>query len=293
MRKISTITIQFLLFFALFSLLLNSLYLIVIMRTDWDFRKRIESLKFTNPEFDLLILGSSLAQYGIDSELMTDKGLNSYNMALVGNSIKTCQIQLQEYLERYTIRPKYVILAANTFLEEFDQNGIHPVVEFTMHQQKIDLNDIPISKFRWQGTELLKKAFSAEYRSGYLSSGQLRRSKIVADETENNYMQLDVDKYESAEWVRKIANICEKENIELILIEIPGVNETQNSSQIGPYKLSFQDKSTATLYNLNSIEFCKFIDPEKDWVGLSHFNTTGAAKFTMKMLNTIPFNVSQ
>jgi hypothetical protein len=263
------------------------------MKTDWDFRKRIESLKLPSPNFDLLILGSSLAQYGIDSELMTGNGLRSYNMALVGNSMKTCHIQLQEYLERYSIKPRYVLLAANTFLEAFDQEGIHPVVEFTMHQQKIDLTDIPVSKFRWQGTELFKKAFSEEYRSGYLSSGQLRRTKIVADETENNHMQLDLNKYESAKWISKIAEVCTKENIELILIEISGVNETQNSSPIGPYILSFSDKSTAILYNLNSIEFCKFIDPERDWIGLSHFNMTGAAKFTWEMLRVIPFNDSQ
>ena len=97
MRKITITFLQFLLFFTVFSVFVNAIYLLVIIKTDWDFRKRIESLRFSSPDYDALILGSSLAQYGIDSELMTKHGLKSYNMALVGNSVKTCYIQLQEY----------------------------------------------------------------------------------------------------------------------------------------------------------------------------------------------------
>ncbi len=292
MRKITITFLQFLLFFAVFSVFVNAIYLLVIIKTDWDFRKRIESLRFSSPDYDALILGSSLAQYGIDSELMTKHGLKSYNMALVGNSVKTCYIQLQEYLEKYSQKPEYVILVANSCLESFDQEGIHPVVEFTMKKQKIDFTDIPVSKFRWQGTELFKKALSKEYRSGYLSFGQLRRSKIVEDYSEHDYLHMNYHKYEKAIWIEKIAASCAEEQIKLVLIEIPGVNETQNSDSIGPYIVSFKNKNDAILYNFNSIEFCRFIEPTLDWIGLSHFNEKGAAKFTEKMLEFMDFKLN-
>jgi hypothetical protein len=292
MKKLLNRIVNFVIFFIFFSILLNSVYIIVIMTTDWDFRKRIETLKFDNPDFDILILGSSLAQYGIDTELMTSNGIKSYNMALVGNSIKTCYIQLNEYINRYATKPRFVILAANSYLEEFNQEGIHPVVEFTMKNQEIDFKDIPLSKFRWQGTELFKKAFSGEYRKGYVSLGQLRRYKTVRDDSDYKRLDLDFEKYKSAKWLGKMAQLCNKEQIELIIIEMPGVNETRNSNNTGPFQIVFSNNFSSIIYNMNSVEFCKYIDPQTDWVGLSHLNNIGAAKFTMEIIKVIPFSSS-
>ncbi len=287
MKKVSRHIIQFTAFFIICSVLLNILYLTIITTTDWDFKKRIESLRFKNPDFSLLVFGSSLASYGIDTELLTRGGIKSYNLALVGNSIKTSYVQLSEYLEKYPQRPKCIILAINSYLERFDQEGIHPVVEFTMKGQKIDLKDIPLSKFGWQGTELFKKAFSREYRSRSLSAGQVRGNNVVPDDTKVNAHSLDRSKYESSYWIGKMAELCAKEHVELILVEIPGVNEARNSDDTGPYRIVLKNGYTPILYNLNSMDFCKYIDPKADWIGLSHFNAKGAEKFTSEMIKII------
>jgi hypothetical protein len=85
-----------------------------------------------------------------------------------------------------------------------------------------------------------------------------------------------------------MAYLCSQNNIDFIIIELPGVNETQNRSAIGPYNLVVNDQDSVVLYNFNSYEFCRFIDPEKDWAGLSHLNKYGAMKFTKRLIARIP-----
>ncbi|WP_430934276.1 hypothetical protein [Saccharicrinis sp. 156] len=278
------------LFLLLFSFIVNYLYYRVVVATDWDMGKRIESINFVDPDYELLVLGSSLAQYGVDTELLTSKGIKAYNMGMVGSSVKTGFIQLKEYIENYNINPKYVILAVNATIETFDPTGIHPVVEFTMKDQEYDYSDIPVSKFRWQGHELFKKAFSKEYRSGVVSYGQVKRTKVVPDNSDYKEELLDLDEYKSADWIKEIAVLCDKNNIELFVVEIPTVNEYQNLSDVGPYKIKYSEGCTVNLYNFNSREFCSFINQSEDWVGLSHFNAKGAAKFTQELVRTIPLD---
>lgn len=292
MKKLIIKSLQFILYFLLFSVISNTIFLLIIMTTDWDFKKRIETLKFKDPDYDLLIVGSSLALYGIDSDLLTQNGVKSYNMSLVGNSIKTCYVQLDEYLNKYPDKPHYIMLVANAFLERFDQDGIHPVVEFTMKGQKIDSKDIPLSKFGWQGVELFKKAFSKEYRSRYLSSGQIKAISSVPDISENVNNSFNLIKYQEAHWIDKIAKLCKNNKIELILIDIPGLNHTRNSDSIGPYKIVLADGYTSNLYNLSSRSFCPSINPEMDWLKLSHLNSMGAEKVTKEILRIIPLEKS-
>lgn len=277
-------------FFIVFSITVNSIYLIVIGITDWNFSKRVESLRFKDPDYDLLVLGTSLADYGIDTELLSEYGIESFNLALVGSSIKTCYIQLEEYIEKYNKSPKYVLLPINSYLERFDQEGIQPIVEFTMKDQVINLKDVPLSKFNWQTTELIKKALSSEYRSGYVSYGQTRRKKMEPDRTKYDENYLDFKKIENSKWLGKVAKLCIENNIELLIIEIPGEKYTQNLTPEGPYVIDFNNGSNAMLYNLNSRDFCKFIDSDKDWSGLSHFNMYGATKFTKKLIETTNLN---
>jgi len=288
MKNIIVRLIYFLLFFSVFSIVINSVFLIVITSTDWDFRKRTESLQFESPDHDLLVLGSSLAEYGIDTELLTKKGINSFNLALTGSSVKTNYIQLEEYLDRYSRKPRYVILAANATLERFHQDGIQPVVEFTMKGQEINLKDVPVSKFNWQMQELFKKMFSKKHREGVVSFGQIKSSKTIPDDSKFHKGYLNIEKYVNAYWIRELAKLCQTNNIELIIVEIPGVKETQNLSEPGPYNIDFKNGSQAIFYNLNSKDFCDFIDENKHWGGLSHFNKFGAARFTEELIIITP-----
>lgn len=287
MRKFAKKTLYFLLFFLAFSLVLNSIYLWVIATTDWNFAKRIESIRWEDPDFEAIILGTSLADFGVDAELLTKNGLKSFNLALVGGTMRTNYIQLEEYLNNYDTAPEYILFFINSYLEQFGEINIQPVVEFTMKDQEINLKDVPVSKFQWQTHELIKKALSSSYRTGYTSFGQTRRSSVTPDNSKYQNVYLDNAEVESAKYIGEMAKLCQEKGVRYIVFEIPGEKVTQNLSDIGPYTLSFENGASAELYNLNSQEFCRFIDSKKDWSGLSHFNEHGAAKFTQELLKII------
>lgn len=273
-------SVLFVVFFALFTLVINGLFLAVIANTDWEYIKRRETLNFQEPTFDLLVVGTSLAEYGIDTKYLTEKGIESYNMSLVGSSIKTSYMQLKEYLEMYESKPEYVMLPMNAYMEAFDQEGVHPMVEFTMKGHTYTFKDLPISKFGWAGTELLKKLLNSTYRKTELTLGHKKSIRITKDVTNYKPSDLDIDKYRNAKWIAEIAKLCGKHGMKFILIEIPAEKYTQNDTPVGPFQISFDNGHEADLYNYNNREFCEFIDIDKDWSGMSHFNKYGAEKFT-------------
>ena len=269
---------------------MNSIFLAVVAFTDWDFVKRRQSLNFKSPDFELLVLGASLSEYAFDTELLTSSGIKSFNLSLVGCSVRTSFIQLNEYLTKYPNKPGIVILGVNSFLEDFYGDGIQPVVEFTMKDHKYGIKDIPITKFNWAGMELLKKAVLSEYRKTIVTFGQKKSLRIIPDNSEYKNTSLDLAEVESAYWINKLAELCAQNGIEFIIIELPGVKETQNIAGIGPYTIYYAKGSGALFYNLNSRDFCRFIDFEKDWAGLSHFNKYGAERFTKEMMGILFIN---
>jgi hypothetical protein len=290
MKKFILKAIYFGLFFLLFSVIVNGIFLTLIAKTDWDYVKRLESLRWEDPRYELLIMGSSLAEYGIDSELISSKGIESFNLAVVGSSIKTNYVQLEEYLTSYPSKPQNVILAMNTYLEEFNQEGIQPVIEFTMKGHRYGKKDVPISKFNWAGMELLKKLIKPHYRKMEVAQGQKRNNTSEYDHSKFQELYLNIDKYESAKWMGEIARLCDEYGVTFIAVEIPGVKETQNLSEVGPYLLQFGNGHSAYLYNFNAQDFCTALEIEEDWGGLSHLNRHGARKFTEALLDWIPLS---
>jgi hypothetical protein len=175
----------------------------------------------------------------------------------------------------------------NSVLEHFNQEDIQPVIEFTMKGHRYTFKDIPISKFNWQLMELLKKALRKSYRATYVSDGQKRSPMKGTDNTVHQEISLDIDQFKSAKWVGEVAKTCDEHGIQFFMIEIAAINETQNITEVGPFKIQHENGLTIDLYNLNSQEFCEFIDPKNDWIGMSHFNEFGAAKFTSELLDLI------
>lgn len=288
MKRFSKKLLYFVLFFGLFFILINFFFLGIIALTDWDCKKRLESLKFDNPDFDLLILGDSFAEYGVDTELMTSQGIKSYNLSLVGNSVWSSYIQLNEYLTKYSKRPRYVILAINSYLDRFDAGiTVEPIVEFTMKDHKYGVKDIPVSKFRWLGVEILKKIVSSKHRKARLSYGQIKWEKNTPDYSKYNELYLNTQKYESSDWVGEIAKLCSLKGIKFIIIDIPSIKEAQNLSGFGPYTIYFNNGYSAVLYNCSSRDFCSIFDADKDWIGQSHLNEVGAAKFTKELISIV------
>lgn len=284
MREFLIRSSGFILLFALFFFILNAIFLGLIAYTDWDFKKRMESLNFEKPDFDLLVFGNSLALDGIDTEFLTKNGIRSYNLSIGGSSVRTSYIQLCEYLAKYEKKPKYVLYGSGSYLGDLKEEEIHPIVEFTMDNYKFRINDIPIIKFKWLGLELLKKVISSEHRSAELSYGQLKFKKKTPDSTILKDLLLNKDYYQDSEYLSEIAELCSQNGIEFIVIEMPGFKNTRNSNDTGPFILDFKNGHSAWMFNLNSRDFCKIFDSKEDWIANSHLNEYGARKFTNELV---------
>ncbi len=288
MKKFIFKLFYFGIFFTLSFIIINVIFLFSIITTDWGIKKRIESLRFDNPDFELLVLGASTSLDGFDAELLTFNGIKTYNLALGGTTVKTSYIQLEEYLEKYSNQPSCVLLGLNSVNQgNFDIDTIHPVVEITMKDYHYRVSDIPIIRYRWLAFELFKKIVSSEHRKAELSYGQLKFQKKIPDNTHFVEQYLNLPKVKSSYWVGEIAKLCTQTGSKLLIIEMPGSKDTQNLSEIGPYELSFMNGSSALLYNLASRDFCKIFDKNNDWIANSHLNEFGAIKFTNEIIKLL------
>jgi len=289
MRKYIIKVITFGVFFGSFFVLVNLVFTIVLIKTDWDVKKRIESINFKNPEFDLLVLGNSLSEYGIDTELLTSYGVPAYNLSLIGNPVSTSHFQLNEYLRKYSYRPKYVLLCYNSFLDTLDSDilSIHPLVDFTSKNRPKGFDDIPINKFRWLGREIIKKMVSEKHRQARLSYGQIKWEKTTNDNSSYRELYFEPKEYQNSKWISEIVKLCKENQMEIFIIEMPAIKHYQNINDVGPYKIHFNNGYFSYLFNFNSQNFCKQFDAEKDWIGRSHFNEKGAAKFTEELLEIL------
>lgn len=287
MKNFITKSGWFLGFFALFFILVNFIYLGAIMKTDFDFRKRLESIRFEEPDFELLVLGASTSYDAFNAELLMEKGVKSYNLALGGSTVRTDLIQLNDYIDSYSRKPRYVLLGLNSSMQDFDNELIHPIVEVTQEDHKFKIEDVPILKFKWLGFEFLKKVVSKNHRKLKIVYGQIRVPWTVPDLTSYADQYLDLGKYESSYWLKELATFCYKNDMELRIIEMPGYRETQNLSEEGPYEITFNNGIIADLYNFNSRKFCELFDANGDWLANSHLNENGANKFTEEVFKIL------
>ena len=288
MKKFLLKSAGFVSFFIAFFILINAIYVAVLIVASFNVENRLESLQFVNPDYNLLVLGASTTSDGVDTELLSENGFKSYNLAIGGSTVRTSYIQLEEYIERYAIKPKYVFLGVNSTMEgDLDKGGIHPIIEVTMKDHNFSIEDIPISKFRWLAFEISKRLVSKDHRNTSLVQGQLRIQRTVKDISAYKEQYLDLQIFESSIWLGEIARLCTQNEIGLFIIEMPGYRETQNLSEFGPYEITLENGYTANVYNFNSRYIADEFDSDHDWLGNSHLNQRGAVKFTDMLIDAL------
>ena len=271
--------------FLIVFLILNLVTVLIFVKFDWNFNKRVKSITFNDPQYGCLVLGNSFALDGIDAEILSSENCSSYNLAIGGASVRTNYIQLREYLEQYNKKPEKVILALDSFRHDFKDDEIHPVVDFTMKNKSYGFHDLPFIKFKWLFRELIKKVLSSQHRQAELTLGQLRLQKTIPDNTKTpkDPPPITIQSFVTSPWVQSIAELCEENKIRLIIIEMPAKAEQRNSSPVGPIPIVLENGIPVEIHNFNSVDFNFGLNPEKDWIGNSHLNAEGAEKFTRTM----------
>jgi hypothetical protein len=274
--------LKIILFLALL-LIVNFIYLFTVQRLDWNFAKSIEAANFRNQSFRCIILGNSLAMDGIDAELLTDKGITAYNMALGGASLKVNLIQLQEYIN-VNQKTEFVILGLSSCIDtDLDSETVNPILDYCYGKSNYSIRDLPMWKYKWMGKELIKKLISKDHKNAYLKYGQLKFARIVPDNSNYRDTILPVfnyDKYERSVYLNRIDSLCTQHHIKLVVIEMPGIKKTQNDMSFDLITIQYADGGKLKFINLNNRQFCKLFDDQKDWLGNCHLNINGAQKLT-------------
>ena len=281
------------LMFVILFILTNILYLLTIQKVDLNFSKAIEIKNFENQDLKVIVLGNSLTLDGIDTEFFTNRDVKSYNFALAGSTLKSNFIQLSYYLENNS-KPETVLLGLGSSLKNYKNlssfEGVHPVIDYCYRDKIFMLDNLPMIKFKWLATENLKKLVSKQHRESKLVLGQLRIKRKVPDNT--SYRKKLKSKmlykdYKGAKYLFKIDSLCKTNDIELMVIEMPGYKKTQNDIPIGPNTIIYSNDSLM-IYNLNNRKLCDNLFEDKiDWLGNSHLNENGARKLTEYIFENI------
>ena len=273
--------------------MVNYGFLLLIQHFDKNFAKAIEIKEFNDKKNQGVILGNSLTLDGIDVEYLTNKGIDSYNFALGGSTLKSNYIQLMYYLKNND-KPDFILLGLGSSLKNYSSSksaeSVHPIINYCYNDLNLTIDNLPMIKFKWLATENLKKLVSKQHRETKIVLGQLKIKRKVLDNTKYKdkvKSQIFFDDYKGAKYLFKIDSVCKVNNIELITIEMPGYKKTQNDIPLGPNFIKYKNDSIR-IYNMNNRDLCKkLFDDKNDWVGNSHLNEYGAKKLTKYIYENI------
>ena len=252
------------------------------------FKKVYDMITLKQQNYELLVLGNSMALDGIDTEYLTNNGISSYNLALGGDHVSTSLLILNEYLQ-HNSKPKVVVVGLSSAIGRGYLNKVpfkNPEVEFFYHPNLVsNIMNPPLLNFQWLAIDMMKIVVSKDFRNAKTILGQWKTKKVIQDNTIYKKKASTEFMYNNP-FLLKIENECKKHGIKLIIVELPGANANRNTLpleytiQLGNYR--------KTIYNLNNYEVSsKIINPSTDWLAPDHLNENGAKKITDFLYNYV------
>ena len=252
--------------------------------------------KVRNPDF--LILGPSRAKHGIDPAQLTALG-NGYNLGINGTTVLNSELVL-DILIRNNVRPKTVILSAD--LSDYGEDKRSDMLD---QLKKVYPYDTPLIKKYVQKLGYVEEAkyFFGLYRYNRkianIGFNFLKRNTInngngyvglpdMKDLPEHDYHPenfIYVKESTNAQALKHIQQICEENNIKLIVVFSPSYqnayyNEAQQKLMIDDLK-----QEDITVIDLSNINTHPELNSKQYWRDALHFNASGAEAFS-KILNT-------
>ncbi len=275
-------------FFLVLLILLNGIYLLVLTEFSPGFKKIYETSKFRNKNYKLLVLGNSMALDGIDSQYLSQQGLDSYNLAVAGDHVSTSLMLLEEYLKNNR-NPQAVLIGLSSAIGKSYLNKVpfkNPEVEFFFHPNlKANITNPPLLNFQWLFVDLLKIIISKDHRNSKIILGQWRSPKTIPDNSVYQNKNLPIDYRDP--YLSEIVSLCESRGIKVILAELPGANCNRDGLPF-TYEAPLANGKKATIFNLNNYEISsKIINSSTDFLAPDHLNEHGARKITDFLLNHI------
>ena len=270
------------LFFIAIITVINILYVVLLINLSPGFKKVYDISKFENKDYELIVIGNSMALDGVDASYITEKGINTYNLSIAGNHVSTSLHILERYLENNK-KPKMVLIGLSSAVGKSYLNPDvynNPEVDFFYKPNLwINIKNPPLLNFQWLAIDLFKIIISKDHRNATMVNGQWRTKKVIADNSKFNTNPKIPQHYNNS-YFQKIVLLCEKNNIKVVVVEMTGSKSSQN---LIPFDKDFSISNSKKIkvYNLNNQNIAtELINPKTDWLAPNHLNVIGGRKAT-------------
>jgi hypothetical protein len=266
---------------------INLVFLVVLVKFEWESKKIIEIKNLRNSKYKIIALGNSLILDGLDARFLTNKGLPTYNFGLAGATLRTQESLLIEYLKNND-QPDFIIYGLSSCKDFLDLSSDKKIpilsVEEPLNYVFTD-NGFPLNKFKWKLSEIAKPIFSKYHREMYVDLGQLKTKKAIPDHTKySNNRPTPNFKNNKFRAYLPLINLCKARGIKIIFVDMPGRKSSRYNIKETDGRISLFD---CPVYLLNSVEFCGIFLDNEDWLTDDHLNQFGAEKFTNQLYQVL------
>lgn len=270
----------------------------VAVAVDPNEAKVEELTSLAGKNFDVLYLGNSVAYQGINPATVDEAcGTKSYNLALGGSSAIEQKLLLERYLsENKPLR--LVVIGVTPNLGEFGED-LRPTIYLRLSsEQRAEYQDylksIGQEPLGWVD-ELLHHFPAYRHRRAiepllkYAMRGSARKPTYVQGHLTLNETGKIPDRWPArdagidAAGLSALLDACQREKLPVLVVELPNTpsfNESvrNRSSVLDELKQLVAEHPDAKFVSFNEADGPKF--DRKDWVGVNHFNSAGAKKFS-------------
>lgn len=244
---------------------------------------------------DLLILGSSHAYRGYDTEFLAKQtGLKTFNLGTSAQTLKQTEILLEHYISR--LNPKYVVLDIYPAL--LDNDGIESMCQLlsvevlTKNMVYEALRTFDIRVYNTLLYTLVNKLFhfSSDFQDKsipgekYVKGGYVRSYIAEYENAPFPSSSLKISEEQEISFTR-IINMLKERNIKYIMLQAPLPKE-RYSSYLNNDELDNTLKGFGNYYNFNKEKSL----PRSFFMDQSHINAKGVYlynKYVLEKLRTI------
>lgn len=257
---------------------------------------------------DVLFLGSSQILRGLDTAAFREEyGIAAYTRATAVQFPAVTYYYLKEALEHHDI--KVVVSDFSNLYMKYDPDEYEPYLRYAFDYMPLSADKIQAIRATTKDSEeqdLLSYMFPfLRYHSRWRELTMDDITWPLSEHTDNGYGSIICDdvvtvshqatvyaetaaqyEEESLYWYEKVVQLCEENNVELILLRMP--RETWDAEQ-ATADLKFAEKYNLTFYDLNSDALYADLgfNDQTDYMDPMHLNATGAKRITAWLANII------
>lgn len=256
---------------------------------------------------DVVFMGNSDVYRGISPITLWDEyGIASYNYSSAGQRMWTAYYMLVECLKYQ--KPDLIVLNMDSAFNEsqssesnyrkvFDnmklsKNKITAITDPVFKNKNADIISylFPLYRFHSRWSELETRDFTKAFENNKFAYKGLDLIVDAKPYTENNYMERDHSKEvigeKCSKYLNKMIDLCKKENIELLLIEIPSAESW--SKDLSDKTAEFAKEHELDFIDLNLLIDEVGLDWKTDTVDAGdHLNVYGAEKVSKYLGNIL------